>query len=145
MSDQADALDGDDSPIIRQLRQQNKELSETVKTLQGQFESIRRSSVFDDLGIPKTGPAQFFREKYDGDLTPDAIRAAAQTYGLIAEPPPATPPDEQAMVERMFEPSATAPKAEASVSQQLLEQIGQADGNDEVDAILDRNGLLVIE
>lgn len=146
MSDQADPLgDGDDSSIIRALRQQNQELAAAVKTLQGDVARMSRSSVFDEAGIPKGGPAAFFREKYDGELTREAVETAARQFGILAEQPPATPPEEQGSIDRMFEPSATPPKADASVPQQLLEQMMQAGDNDAIEALLEGHNLLIHE
>lgn len=48
---------------------------------------LERQQAFADAGIPQGGMAEYFRKGYEGDLTSDAIKAAATAAGLATAPP----------------------------------------------------------
>lgn len=90
---------GDESSVIKDLRAQLKEANARLSTL----EPLARESAFKEAGIDvSSGPSKFFAEKYDGELTAEAIREAAEPYGFVSneeqQQEPATAqqvPDEQ--------------------------------------------------
>lgn len=70
-----------ESSVIKELRQQLKDANARLKTL----EPMARQSAFKEAGIDtESGPGKFFAEKYDGDLTAEAIREAAEPYGFVS-------------------------------------------------------------
>lgn len=79
--DEGDGLVGD---LRRQLRAAKKEAKDARGQAQAN-ESAARRVAFLDAGIPDTGPNKFFRDKYDGELTPEAIKSAASEYGFLAD------------------------------------------------------------
>ena len=85
MSDNAGTEQAGESPVIQQLRQQIKTLEEAAKTAAptAELTQLQQENVLlrngIDLDSPLTG---LFRKGYDGEWTPDAVKAAAETYGL---------------------------------------------------------------
>lgn len=78
---------------IKQLRKDAAE----AKKLRSEVSSLRRNSVMDELGIPKTGAGKLFRDTYTGDPDDtDALKNAAAEYELIptTDAPPAAQVDE---------------------------------------------------
>lgn len=75
-----------ESKDIRQLRAQAKK----AKTLEEENAQLRKENVFSKVALPDTPQAKYFRETYQGDLSPEAILAAAQAHGFVEveEPDP---------------------------------------------------------
>jgi hypothetical protein len=70
---------------IRALEKKAKERDELAK----QVETFTRNDVFKEAGIdPKDPKQQYFVKGYDGEVTVDAIRAAATEAGYLAAPEP---------------------------------------------------------
>jgi hypothetical protein len=66
---------------IRQLEQQAKE----AKDLRAQLEAVQRENTFAKaLGSIDHPARSYFERGYDGEMEPDAIRAAAREAGLMA-------------------------------------------------------------
>jgi hypothetical protein len=143
----ADDLGGEDTPLIRQMRQQMREQANALKALQDDNAALRRDRLFDEVGVPKDGPAAFFRQHYTGELTTDAVRAAADANGFLAPAPPATPVPEQQIHSMLAELQASStpviPADHAATG--LIQQISQAPDNDAIDAILAANNLIVYD
>ncbi|MFP3907130.1 MAG: hypothetical protein ACLFWR_08870 [Acidimicrobiales bacterium] len=86
-TNQSTSTDGDDDgnaddpaglrKMIKELRAENTDLHAKVTTFE-------RDKAFNDAGVPADGPAKWFRQAYDGDLTPEAIKAAAEADNIIA-------------------------------------------------------------
>ena len=65
---------------LRKLEAENKEL----RALKAQAEAAQKELAFAKAGIDLTSKmAQYFVKGYDGELTPEAIQAAAQEANLI--------------------------------------------------------------
>lgn len=74
-----DEGNGDEADWIKQLRRDAKE----GKAAKAQLAVLERDRAFDKAGIPEEGAGKWFRKGYEGELDPDAIRAAAASDGLI--------------------------------------------------------------
>ena len=46
---------------------------------------MKREVAFTKAGIPETGPGALLRKAWDGDTDPDAIRKAAEDYGIFSQ------------------------------------------------------------
>jgi len=69
--------------------------------------AAKRDLLIAKAGIDSDkGPGKLFARAYDGELTLDAIKAAAQEYGVLAPAAPAVPPAEAAAVQRVQEAQA---------------------------------------
>lgn len=80
---------------------QQRKLTKENESLKAQLEQIQRERAFEKAGIdPADEKAAYFVKGYDGDLTPEAVKAEAVKIGLIAAEAapeaPAETPDGQA-------------------------------------------------
>ena len=91
-----DTYDDDDTteqepgrnPLRAQLKRLEKENSELRKQT-AQFAETQKKMAFMEAGIPLDSPmTKYFIKGYDGELTPEAIRVAAEEAQLIAPPTP---------------------------------------------------------
>ena len=71
-----------DPNIRKQLREAEKARKE-LETVRAELESQKREVQFSKAGIPDTGVGSLFRKAYDGETSAEAIRAAAQEYGIL--------------------------------------------------------------
>lgn len=81
-------LDGNDSNLVRDLRNQLKAANKRASELEKQAEqngAAARRVAFLDAGIPDTPATRFYRDHYAGDLDPEAIKADALANGFLTE------------------------------------------------------------
>ena len=78
-----------DANIRKQLREAEKTRKE-MEILRAEIAAEKREVQFAKAGIPETGVGSLFRKAYDGEATAEAIRNAAQEYGILEAPAPAT-------------------------------------------------------
>jgi hypothetical protein len=70
-------------PVRARMRQLEKELKANQQAL-AEAEAIKREFAFVKAGVPMDSPmAKYFVKGYDGEFTPEAIRAAAEEANLI--------------------------------------------------------------
>lgn len=74
------------NPLRAQLKRLEKENNELRKQT-AQFAETQKKMAFMEAGIPLDSPmTKYFIKGYDGELTPEAIRVAAEEAQLIAPP-----------------------------------------------------------
>jgi hypothetical protein len=71
-----------DPNIRKQLREAEKTRKE-LEALRGELARQQAEVQFTKAGIPDSGIGALFRKAYDGEANADAIRAAAQEYGIL--------------------------------------------------------------
>jgi ribosomal protein L12E/L44/L45/RPP1/RPP2 len=72
-------------PVRARMKQLEKELQQSKQALT-EAEAIKRENAFMKAGIPMDDPmAKYFVKGYDGEITPEAIRSAAEEAQLIAK------------------------------------------------------------
>ena len=70
-------------PVRARMKQLEKELQQSKQAL-AEAEAIKRENAFMKAGIPIDDPmAKYFVKGYDGEISAEAIRAAAQEANLI--------------------------------------------------------------
>lgn len=70
-------------PVRARMKQLEKELHQSKQAL-AEAEAIKRENAFMKAGIPMDDPmAKYFVKGYDGEISAEAIRAAAQEANLI--------------------------------------------------------------
>lgn len=67
-----------DNKDIRQLRADAKR----AKTLEKENADLRKQVAFSAVQLPDNPQAKYFRDTYQGDLSPEAVLAAAQLHGF---------------------------------------------------------------
>ena len=84
------------NPVRARMNQLEKEAKELRKQV-AEFAVTQRELAFAKAGIDPASPqAKYFVKGYDGDLTPDAIRQAAEEAQLITPQPVQADPDKAA-------------------------------------------------
>lgn len=81
-TDNVDDIEGaspEENAVIANLRKEAKE----GKAAKAELAVLQRERAFDKAGIPETGAGKWFRQGYQGELDPDAIKAVAAEDGLI--------------------------------------------------------------
>ncbi|MGA1753574.1 MAG: hypothetical protein ACO395_09515 [Pontimonas sp.] len=72
-------------PVRARMRLLEKEAAELKKQL-AEAEAVKREIAFIKAGVPMDNPvAKYFVKGYDGEVTPEAIRQAAEEANLIAK------------------------------------------------------------
>ncbi len=79
-----EASDHAKDPVRSRMKKLEKDLQEREKQLV-EASQAQRELAFLKAGVPADDPmTKYFVKGYDGEVNPDAIRAAAQEAGLIA-------------------------------------------------------------
>ena len=73
-----------DPNIRKQLREAEK-IRKEAELLRAELTKQKAEVEFTKAGIPDTGIGALFRKAYDGEANAEAIRQAAQEYGLVPE------------------------------------------------------------
>lgn len=73
----------DDSELVRKLRREIRERNQRIQETEQAKTQLERQSLFKELGIdPSKGMGKLFAQAYDGEMTPEAVKAAAEEYEL---------------------------------------------------------------
>jgi hypothetical protein len=121
------------------VRARMRELENEVKTAREQLavaQSAQRELAFVKAGVDLSAPVtKYFVKGYDGELTPEAIRAAAEEANLIpkTETPTENKPETEAW-NRLQQLSKRAERTEPPVD--WTSRINQAKSPEEVQALL---------
>lgn len=127
-----------ENSTIRQMRAQIKKLEEDAAAkatadaaklaeTEKQLSTFQAAAAFDRLNIPSTGAGKLFRDTYQGDVTDEAITAAASQYDLIpaapTTPQPTIPGVDQAAMARQIATLSNGQQAPALNGVEQLQQI----------------------
>lgn len=116
---------------MRQLEDEVKDLREKA----AEAETLRREMTFIEAGVPNEGAAKYFRKAYDGEMSVEAIRKAAEEANLLQSKGQA--PEvraEQDAWKRMAQGAAAGQTSEPPVD--WTTRINQAKSSEEVMALL---------
>lgn len=76
----------DDSRVldenIRAELRKSKQIAREAAEAQAKLNELQKELAFTKAGIPDDGVGALLRKAYDGEITPEAIRAAANQYGI---------------------------------------------------------------
>ena len=84
--DYEDEIEVERQPLDPNIRKQLREAEKARKELDGlkaELEAQKREVQFSKAGIPDSGIGSLFRKAYDGETSQEAIRAAAEEYGIL--------------------------------------------------------------
>lgn len=71
--------------VVRDLEKKLKNAEKERELAASKLTGYERDEIFGKVGLDNTGPAKFFRSQYQGDLTEEAVKAAALEHGFITE------------------------------------------------------------
>jgi len=69
-------------PNIREQLRNSKKIAKEAAEAQAKLNELQKELAFTKAGIPEDGVGALLRKAYDGEVTPEAIRAAASQYGI---------------------------------------------------------------
>lgn len=87
MSEYDDELETETQPLDPNIRKQLREAEKARKELEqakAELAAQRREIEFAKAGIPESGLGSLFRKAYDGEASTEAIRKAAEEYGILS-------------------------------------------------------------
>lgn len=128
-----DAEEPRQNPVRARMKELEKRLADYEKQI-SELGSIKKENVFIKAGIDSSDPKfRYFVKGYDGDLTPEAVRQAAEEAQLIA---PTQAPEAQADKQKWQETNRVAAGSEtAPPPPSWAKRIADANSRDEVFAI----------
>jgi hypothetical protein len=131
------------NPVRAQLKAQEKELRELRKQV-AESQAVQKEMAFVKAGIDLTSPmSKYFIKGYDGELTPEAIRLAAEEAQLIT---PQVSPEDQAEKQGWKQTNRIAAGSEVSPPPaSWIKRIQDAASKDEVFAIYEEASAQGIE
>ena len=92
-----DVLDPNIREALRAAKAREKELA----SAQAELEAMRREVAFTKAGIPEAGAGALLRKAWDGDADPEAIRKAAEEYGIFQAQPARVEQDHSAELQAL--------------------------------------------
>ena len=103
-----------DSDLVKRLRQEIKNRDTAIaETSETAAEATKRAAFLEAGLSPSEGPAALLFKSYDGDVTPEAVKAAAEEYGIGTQPA-APPSTEEKLTEAQREAQAARQAEEAA-------------------------------
>lgn len=141
MSDVIDEFDDEtsDQPHKDPVRAHLKKMEQENKLLRQQaaeFESLKRKMAFAEAGIDVNAPvAKYFIKGYEGEITPEAIRAAAEEAQILTPAQKEVADDSE---KRAWERLQRAGNASESANQDLdfMTEMSRTRNQDEVMQLL---------
>jgi len=103
------------------IRKHMRELEEQNKALQAQVRQSNLSAICDQLKIPSDGVGKLFRDTYTGEVNFESVKAAADSYGLTALPPPGNEGDDVDLEAQRRINAATDPNQSKDASDLMAE------------------------
>ena len=98
-------------PNIRKALKQSEANAKAATEARAEVESMKREIAFTKAGIPEDGVGGYFRKGYEGDISPDAIKAEAEKAGILQAPPAQVPNEELEQLRAVHSASATSPSS----------------------------------
>lgn len=119
-------------------------LRAAYEVLKGQLEAERaknvateRRAAFAEAGLPDSPVRALFEKTYEGEMTAEAIKAAAEPYGLTGTPAAQTPaPEDRSGLEALRRVAAASNGAPAGAPMLLEDAIDRAQGPEQVMAVI---------
>jgi hypothetical protein len=138
----------DEQSLPAKLRAQLKEANKLLKAERERAEAnagAARRVAFEDAGIPRTKQTSFFMDKYDGELSEEAIKQAAIDNGFLETMTPEVESQVAALETQsdVFQ-GASTPLAPES-SEAMYEEMRKAKDADEINRIAQRYGQLTAD
>ena len=142
MSESDEFYDDQESldPNIRAELRKSKERAREAEQAKSEVEQLRKELAFTKAGIPETGVGALLRKAYDGDTDPEAIRKAAEEYGIFQPTEQHDPVAEELERHRSIAGATGTNTSGPTAEQEFLAAINAATSQDEIKEIIDRMG-----
>lgn len=128
---------GKDRKWIRDLEKRAKQADQ----IKAEAESAKRELAFLKAGIDLNTPqGKLFAKAYDGEFTADAVKSAAEEYGVLEAAKPAIPTEELDSFDRISR-AGSVPSAVGM--DDPLSKINQAESPAEIIEILKSQGIVI--
>jgi len=122
------------NPVRARMREMETEIK-ALREKAAEAVILQRELAFSKAGIPMEAPmSKYFVKAYDGEITPEAIRKAAEEANLIQAQAPVANTQEQQAWARMQKSSAAGDTSEPLIDWNV--RLAQAKNSDEVMQIL---------
>jgi len=122
------------NPVRARMREMETEIK-ALREKAAEAVTLQRELAFSKAGIPMEAPmAKYFVKAYDGEITTEAIRKAAEEANLIQTQAPVASTQEQQAWARMQKSSAAGDTSEPLIDWNV--RLAQAKNSDEVMQIL---------
>lgn len=127
----------DDDLVPREHIRDLEEKAGRVGELEAQLAEVKRQAAFIEAGITSANPAyKYFTKAYDGDLTPDAIRAEATAAGFLQTAQQPSAQQDSPMLSQYDRIANASEGATPAPTTDLVEGINQAQTVEEVMALM---------
>lgn len=149
MSDTSTWQDDPQAPETDQVTRSRKDLrgleaaAREGRKAQAELAQVQRDLALTRAGIPDTGPGKLFLKAYDGELTQDAILAAATEYGIIGDK--TNPPPSEAELAALARMSNNAAGGQSAPGQDIMAELLAATNEREVMAVATKYDLKGID
>lgn len=135
----------------RGLRKQIEEQASKAREAEARAAAAERELAFAKAGLPLDDPKMgYFVKGYEGDLTPEAIKAAAESAGFLSPPAPEIPAEELAQHQQAANLAGTGQPAGGWTgavhdNPQYRAEIFQARSPEEAMAVMAKYGSPILE
>lgn len=141
MTDFSESEDQDQIEEPRGLRKQIEEQAAKAREAEARAAAAERRLAFAEAGISLSDPKMsYFVKGYDGDLSADAIKAAASEAGFLAPPAPQVPTEELKEHQQAANLAAGGSIEPPTGNAEYEAAMAQARTREEVFAVMDRFG-----
>jgi hypothetical protein len=130
-----ETMDQGQDPVRAHMRKLEKELKQE-RAARAEAEAAKRELAFVKAGVPLDNPvAKYFIKGYDGEITPEAIRAAAEEANLVQ---PSTQAAENKAEQETWNKISKAQRAgeQSEPAEDWLTKINNTRNQDEVMTLL---------
>lgn len=122
------------------IRKALEKANQRAAELEATNARLMRDLLFTEVGVPNKGMGSYFRKGYEGELTPEAVKAAAEEAGLLksaeSTEEPQVPADELAAHEVIRQSQTGGQLPGAQPQDDLIARIEAANSPEELAQIM---------
>ena len=128
-------------PNIRAELRKSKERAKDAAEARAELDSLKRELAFTKAGIPETGTGALLRKAYDGDFDTEAIRKAAEEYGVLSDQAQEhNPINDELAAHRQIQGSTGTSQSGPTAQQELLAALEEGTSKEEIMSIIAKMG-----
>jgi hypothetical protein len=130
-------------PNIRAELRRSKDRAKEAEAAKAEVDSLKRELAFTKAGVPEDGVGALLRKAWDGDTDPEAIRKAAEEYGIFQAgqtAPQHDPVRDELERHRNIAGATGTSNSGPDPQQELLAAINGANSQEELMEVINRLG-----